>query len=150
MKRKNINQKLVARTTFLMSLIVSLFFFAMINTSSSSVQFSGYSNLDSINEILITSDSDPDLLNLEGNGTIENPFLIENIIFSGQPSTENVIYIYNTSKHIEIRNCTFSEGDYGIVIHDILSETINIVNNTFNGNSYTMDGIKIDSSDYVR
>ncbi len=151
MKWKSINQKNILKTTFLICLLFSLFFFALINTSSSLVQLNVNPNLDSINEILITSDSDPDLLSLTGNGTIENPFLIENIIFTGQPSTENVIYIYKTTKHIEIRNCTFYEGIYGIKIKDILNETINIVNNTFNGNSYSMiNGIRVENSYRVK
>jgi hypothetical protein len=54
-----------------------MFFFALINTSSSLMQLNENPNLDSINEILITSDLDPDLLSLVGNGTAENPFLIE-------------------------------------------------------------------------
>ena len=150
MKWKSINQKIILKTTFLTCLIFSLFLFALINPSSSLMKLNVIPYLDSINEILITSDSDHDLLSLEGNGTVENPYLIENIIFTGQPSSENVIYIYNTTKHIEIRNCTFSEGDYCIKIKDISYETINIVNNTFNDNSYTKIGIRVENSYRVR
>lgn len=87
MKRKSINRKIISKNTFLIYLIFSLFSFSLINISFSSVQLNVSPNLDSINEILITSDSDPDLLSLVGNGTAENPFFIENIIFIGEPSS---------------------------------------------------------------
>ena len=80
-----------------------LFFFSILLISP--IIFSSSKNsciehfqIESFNEILITSDSDLESLGLDGNGSINNPYLIQNLVFSGTPSTDSIIYIYNTTK----------------------------------------------------
>ncbi len=66
-------------------------------------------NYQSSNPIIITSDSDFDLLGFPGNGTQEDPFLIEGLNISSFTQT---ILVSNTSVFFEIRACLLTHiGD---------------------------------------
>lgn len=79
-----------------------------------------------------------------GNGTVDDPYIIENLSITN--NTANLIYIENTTAYFEIRNCLLNgtDGSYdGIVL-----------NNTDYGNLSTNDifrcnyGIHLNSSDH--
>ena len=102
--------------------------------------------------IIIKSDADLISYSFPGNGTPENPFIIEEI------KTENVtIEIENTSKYFIIRNCTLRapacEWDYcynpAIKLTNIADDTAIIINNTFNGPDYGIEIYRVSSADII-
>lgn len=54
--------------------------------------------------IVITSDADFETQGWVGNGTIEEPYIIENLSINGNKST-SCIAIFNTTVHFVVRNC---------------------------------------------
>ena len=100
-------------------------------------------NLEPHNPITIRRDSD--FSGFPGQGTIEDPYRIENyeiVTTSGMG-----ISISGTTVHFLIKNCHIEAGSYGIHIDDVADETISIINNSvfFNEN----DGIYVYSSTFV-
>ena len=65
--------------------------------------------------IEISSDADPDLLNLLGNGSAVDPYIIENYLIDVTNNT--AISIHDTTHYFEIRNCYVSGDQYGISIY---------------------------------
>ncbi|MCE7747116.1 MAG: hypothetical protein GPJ51_01875 [Candidatus Heimdallarchaeota archaeon] len=86
--------------------------------------------------ILIKNDQNFTDYGFPGNGTAENPFLIERLYIN---SSFDGIRIKETTKFFEIRNCLLNAFRYGIFISDAESRTLNIVNNIFlNGCMYVL------------
>ncbi|MCK4845128.1 MAG: right-handed parallel beta-helix repeat-containing protein, partial [Candidatus Heimdallarchaeota archaeon] len=90
--------------------------------------------------ISITSDSDFEVF--PGTGIVEDPHIIEGYIIT--TTSNNGIYITDTTKYFVIRDCYVDASDYGIYIWNVTDGTATVINNTCNNNGY--DGIKIDSS----
>lgn len=112
--------------------------------------------------MFITSDDDLEKLNLPGSGTINNPYVIEQINF-GLMITDvqdyiSLLFISGTSKHIAIRNNTFIGGFIGIQIDSIVNGSITIENNYFAYEELCIDsfcitsyyGIKISNSSNIK
>lgn len=111
----------------------------------------------SINTITIKGDTDfinkASIYGWIGNGTKENPFIIENLIIN--TNTSSAIYISGTSVYFIIRNCTVTEtadvstSAYTIYAGIALSNVKNglIINNTSASNM--VQGIEIDQSNNI-
>ncbi|MEA2070432.1 MAG: right-handed parallel beta-helix repeat-containing protein [Asgard group archaeon] len=91
--------------------------------------------------IWIESDSDFELYNFSGDGTENNPYIIENYYISSE-HYDNGIKIKDTSKYFIIKNCYFNETK-GVNIEDVADETMVIRNNIFNSG-----GIKVYYTSY--
>ena len=81
--------------------------------------------------------SDADLIGFPGNGTLENPYIIENLELNPSGSTTNRIDISGTTKHIIIRNCIIQDVrcfvdcyPFAIDLEFINEGSIMIYNNT--------------------
>ncbi len=58
--------------------------------------------------IVITTDSDFETQGWPGNGTVEDPYIIENLIFFENETGKLSVYVANTTAVFTIRNCYFS------------------------------------------
>ena len=50
--------------------------------------------------------------NIQGNGSVENPYLIEDQIFDGNRTYKNIFYVENSSVNVIFENCTFMNASY--------------------------------------
>ena len=50
----------------------------------------------------------------EGNGTQSNPYIIDGLNITGSSTNNDLISIFNTDVHFQIKNCILSHGKYGI------------------------------------
>ncbi len=80
----------------------------------------------------ITIKSDIDFYLFPGDGSVENPYLIEN--YNITTSDSNGIYISSTSAYFIIRNCYIKSEVNGIYIYNVFEGTTWITNNTCNSN----------------
>ncbi|MFW9851975.1 MAG: right-handed parallel beta-helix repeat-containing protein [Candidatus Thorarchaeota archaeon] len=80
-------------------------------------------------EINIASDNDLFDYSLNGTGTQENPYVIENQKINSE--TKGGIFISSTTKYITIRNCTIYSKQYGIYIVNVLNNTVSVIDNLF-------------------
>ena len=95
--------------------------------------------------LFITSDSDFDGYGFPGTGHIDHPYIIENYIID-TPSTRPGIYVTGTTKHFVIRNCYFTNQEYGILIDTIADGTATISDNIAISNG---QGFDIHNSNYL-
>lgn len=86
--------------------------------------------------IIITHDDNFTDYGFSGIGTANNPYIIEN--YEIITSSENGIYIANTTKYFVIRNCYLDAVDWGLYIYEIADGTASIINNTVENNIYGM------------
>ncbi|MCE7748921.1 MAG: hypothetical protein GPJ51_11020 [Candidatus Heimdallarchaeota archaeon] len=77
----------------------------------------------------ILIDEDKDLARYPGNGTLENPYIIEGLSFDTTRS--NGLVIKDVTSCFEIRNCDISANWIAISIHNINSTYCGIYNSTF-------------------
>ncbi len=86
------------------------------------------------NIIIIEADSDFDKYNLNGTGSRQNPFMIEDLLLgvnsSGIGNRYYGLDVANTTKYFVVRNCTFFGGDDAIRIRNIAPGTCKILNNS--------------------
>ncbi|MCG3227621.1 MAG: right-handed parallel beta-helix repeat-containing protein [Candidatus Heimdallarchaeota archaeon] len=82
--------------------------------------------------IKINSNSDFKIYDIPGNGTVIDPYIINDEKLKYDIKH---IKISNTSVHIVIKNCTFSNNYEAIRIIEVKSGSIEITGNIFNGNS---------------
>ncbi len=76
-------------------------------------------------DICIDSDGDFEYYSFKGNGSKENPYLIENQIFENHSQTG--ISIKSTTKFVIIKNCSFNNGFFfSIEIQNARAETVKI------------------------
>ena len=94
--------------------------------------------------ITISEDLDFEKLNISGEGTPENPYLIENLRFSNHNTG---ISIKKTTVHFTITNCEFLYNSAGIRIVLVNEGRGNITKNTFSGSSRS--GLEIYYSTYL-
>jgi parallel beta-helix repeat protein len=91
------------------------------------------------NELLVTHDpisvnDDAELaaLGLPGDGSADNPYIIENLKIDAAGIYENAIHIGNTTKHLEIRNCQLTGAAYadsqlsgqGLLLRNVRNVTV--------------------------
>lgn len=101
--------------------------------------------------IIIWSDSDFENFNLPGNGTVDNPYLIENRLILSDPAFGGgyCISIRNTEAFVIIRDCTLSATkDGGITVDftdtsNILIENCIIRNSRFGVCVFRCDNIEV-------
>jgi parallel beta-helix repeat protein len=94
----------------------------------------------------ILSDKDFKKYKFAGEGTEDNPYLIENL--NAVDGKKRAVRIRNTNSYFIIRNNFFAYNSFnGISIESIASGTGKIYNNTIIGHS--LEGINIESSDFV-
>ena len=93
--------------------------------------------------------SDADLIGFPGNGTLENPYIIENLDLHASGYTFSSIDISSATKHIIIRNCIIQDVrcivdcyPYAITLDNIYDGSITIYNNTIRS---SWGGILMDS-----
>jgi parallel beta-helix repeat protein len=82
-------------------------------------------------KILVSSNSDFKIYNIPGNGTTDDPYIIDDIELKYNISH---IAISNTSVHIVIKNCTFSSPWEAIRIDKVKGGSLKIIGNVFDGN----------------
>lgn len=80
---------------------------------------------------------------LLGNGSLENPYIIENLTISNY---EQGISIWNIIENVTIRNCIMTNNIVGIYIHGVESSVIKIFNCTIESQWQLSDGIELWSS----
>ncbi len=81
--------------------------------------------------LIITDDSDFVTYGFEGEGTPDNPFILEGIIIS---HSSTCIEIEDIDSHFIIRNCWFETGDYGTAL------SFRFVQNAVISNCWIVDG----------
>ena len=89
--------------------------------------------------IIILSDDNFTDYGFQGDGTLVNPFRIQDLNIT--TTEDKGIYICNTTKHFIIQNCFVDAYRGGIVIDSVRKETTRIEDNICVGNSAT--GIRI-------
>lgn len=67
-----------------------------------------------------------------GSGTLNNPYIIENVTINGQGSGTG-IRILNSEKYFKIKNCTIFNSTTGILLSSVINGTI--INNTLKDNT---------------
>ncbi len=108
-------------------------------------------NLSSFSYIYINDDSDFVDYGFLGNGTIDVPYLIQDMILSDDSPTESSIKIEDTTKYFIISNNTITAiNSNGIYIDNVASGTGNISNNTINFLGEFYIGIRIIACDGLR
>jgi len=96
--------------------------------------------------IEITSDKDFRKLKFPGNGSVDNPYIIENLIISH--ALKKAISIKNTESYFIIRNCSFSYNLFnGIYLEGVKTGTSKIYDNIIIGHSKA--GIEIVYSNQI-
>ncbi len=92
-----------------------------------------------VDTIRVTEESEFRTTGWSGNGSIENPYVLEgvHIIFNEYPNHHEAIFISNIDSHFVIRNCMFTGNGNGITF----SHTSNgqIVSCLFNGSNLAID-----------
>ncbi len=91
--------------------------------------------------IFITSDSDFEVF--PGAGTVEDPYVIEE--YSITTTSDEGIYIIDTTKYFTVRNCYVDAISHGIYIRNVADNTATVTNNTCSNNGY--NGIELWGSD---
>jgi parallel beta-helix repeat protein len=91
--------------------------------------------------VLIYNDDDFLKYKFQGDGSKDNPFIIEN--YNITTTSGYAIYIRSTTKYFTIRNCLLEASTSGISINSIASGTGNITMNTCRNSLY---GIEVDRS----
>ncbi len=113
-----------------------------IDGSAGSYDMYPFVNLDNLDFIQIHSDVGFETLNLEGDGTEMQPYILEDLVID----TNNLIGISvkGTTKHFIIQNCTISSSGTGISLINLLNGTATIHNNSLiNNDDY---GIYLDNA----
>lgn len=90
------------------------------------------SNTNSAFEIDIDSDKNLTDYGFPGEGTLENPYRIEN--YRIDTSQYQAISICNTTKYIVVQNCSINAERIGLYLADVKPGTVRVHNNSFIGN----------------
>ncbi len=96
--------------------------------------------------ILITSDDDFETQGWPGNGTENNPYLIDGFVINGSKSpSETCLMVEDTRVHFSVTSCYFFNGQFGIQFDNVSNSRIE--NNEIH--PVDADGIVITSSDFI-
>ena len=99
----------------------------LVSTITVIVVFVPQNNLRKHKSIIIWSDEDFNNYRFKGDGSLENPFLIQN--YNIKTSNTEGIYIKDTTKYFRIENCLISAAKTSIYIHNVASGTVTVINN---------------------
>jgi len=116
--------------TFLLPVFFNFENYSSINTDYQIIKRSFNPNYISHSPIVIDSDSDFVSLKLAGEGSKENPYIIENYEIT---TTGIGIEISSTTKHFIIKNCKFDTDLTSIYINYVAANTVTIKNNLLTG-----------------
>ena len=94
--------------------------------------------------IIIWQDDDFKNFDFLGDGSIDNPYLIDN--FKIITDSKYSIFIFHTFKHFVIQNCHINGKEYGIYLDNIADGTATIKDNFCSGNEI---GIRISHSNNI-
>ena len=101
---------------------------------------------DKVKTYEILSDDDFKKYRFEGEGTEEDPYIIENL--NAVEARKRPIVVKNTISYFIIRNNFFAYNPFNAIFIDSIAQgTAKIYNNSCIGHS--SEGIRIESSDYV-
>ncbi|TFG10875.1 hypothetical protein EU534_00465 [Candidatus Heimdallarchaeota archaeon] len=104
-------------------------------------------NLTDSYPILITSNEVFIILGFPGNGTLEDPYRIENLRVVSSGQLEPAIIIGNTTVYFTIQNCEIISNFIGIrIIDTVATGTVRIFNNIISSMNKSGGGISIGSS----
>lgn len=99
-------------------------------------------NINTVHEpIEVLNDTAFVLYGFEGEGTKEDPYIIENYYIESFGFLSNAIYVTGTTAHFIIRNCYMVAEYLGINVHAVASNTALIFNNTITSGAFTGCGI---------
>ena len=98
------------------------------------------------NPIEILNDTAFTLYGFPGDGTTENPYIIENYQIESFGFLSNSIYITGTTAHFIIRNCYLVHEYVGVYIHNVAQYTSQIINNTCIGSIGMGGGISVSNT----
>lgn len=99
------------------------------------------------NKIIISKNADFKLHTQQGNGSVSNPYMLEDRVLNLTGKGFNGIVIQNTDAYFVIRNCTIFNGDYSNYGMRLLNITNGLIfNNTINAN---YEGINLQNSHSV-
>ncbi len=92
--------------------------------------------------IVINSNNDFSTLGFDGNGSLSNPYIIENLQIDSEDISGSAIQIGGTTDYFVIRNCKLFSAYIGIFIQNTNAiGTAQIINNTINSSSGNGGGI---------
>ena len=115
----------------------------IINKIISNTEIGDLKTLNPIDKIIINNNNDFLLYSSRGNGTKENPYIIENFIFRTNASG-TAIQISNTDKYFLLKNVEVDDWNIGISLFNVKNGMIE--NNTV---SYSDWGIKLNRSSTI-
>lgn len=145
-------RKLKKKELLVMILIVSIILLSsenFFNLTNNIQALEKGMNLSSFSYIYINEDSDFVDYCFLGNGTIGDPYLIQNMTLSEESFSS--IHIEDTTKYFIISNNTITANNiYGILLDNVANGTGIISNNTINFLDEFNRGIRIFSSDGLR
>jgi parallel beta-helix repeat protein len=126
-KKEKIVKKIGTLVILSMLLITNIVFFVISDIEQSETSVGSYSLIPH-SPISITSDEDFVTYGFQGNGTADNPYIIEGLNIT--TTQDQGIGISLTSKFFIIRNCHVEAESSGIAISGVVDSTASIVNNT--------------------
>ena len=132
-------------------IVISMIFIPFLSKNCNPHPFSTISNyfpLSSAESTEILIDSNDDFVSLEcpGNGTVSNPYRLENRFVNVTGDYGIGIHVVSTSAHFVIQNCTIYSTFVGIFCEDIQVGSAIIRNNTCQSTAMDGGGIVFDSS----
>ncbi|GAJ01466.1 unnamed protein product, partial [marine sediment metagenome] len=126
-KKEKIVKKIGTLVILSMLVVTNIVFFVGSDIEQSETSVGSYSLIPH-SPIEIASDEDFVTYGFQGNGTADNPYIIEGLNITTAHSLG--IGISLTSKFFIIRNCHVETGGFGIGISVVADGTASIVNNT--------------------
>ena len=124
-----------------------LFFISIIVLLYTQLSFSAFIDINMKklvqDPIIIGSDFEFETYGFPGEGTEEDPYIIENFHIESSGYFSKSIYIHDITAHFIIRNCYIEHGHFGIFIREIEWHTSKIINNTCVGTSDESIGIVV-------
>jgi len=83
--------------------------------------------------IIINNDGDFSSYSFAGDGTFQNPYLIEGLSIINSTSSFGIL-INNTASHFVVRNCYLETDAFGLVIENVANNTAIVMDNIAFGN----------------
>ncbi|MHA1197950.1 MAG: right-handed parallel beta-helix repeat-containing protein [Candidatus Heimdallarchaeaceae archaeon] len=121
----------------ILCLIIAVFSFGETNVLNDlngdtviSIEETNFNHYEEHGPIYIWSDDDFLLYEYSGNGTSEDPYIIENYSIK-TTSIDGGVDVSHTTKHFVIRNCYFYTSSWCVKFYKIADGTASIINNTF-------------------
>lgn len=111
-------------------IIIGLGLAIIIISASIGILFSIFSNSKLHSPIIIESDDDFLIYDFTGNGTQDNPYIIQDFRIGASGENSVGIYVTNTNLFFIIKNCLIYTDYIGIQLEDVAVGTAWIINNT--------------------